>query len=47
MQLVLQDNAHEVVQAEIGSDAVRQYVEHHPDAVLMDITIPEMDDSLR
>jgi two-component system chemotaxis response regulator CheY len=40
---VLQDNGHEVVQAENGADAVRQYVEHRPDAVLMDITMPEMD----
>src|SRR3984893_15604895 len=40
---VLQENGHEVVQAENGLDAVRQYAEHRPDAVLMDITMPEMD----
>src|SRR5688500_16986491 len=40
---VLQDNGHEVVQAENGADAVRQYSTHRPDAVLMDITMPEMD----
>ena len=40
---VLQDNGHEVVQAENGADAVRQYAQHQPDAVLMDITMPEMD----
>ena len=40
---VLQDNGHEVVQAENGADAVRQYSAHKPDAVLMDITMPEMD----
>src|ERR671932_562794 len=40
---VLQENGHEVVQAENGADAVRQYIEHRPDAVLMDITMPEMD----
>jgi two-component system, chemotaxis family, chemotaxis protein CheY len=40
---VLQDNGHEVVQAENGADAVRQYAAHKPDAVLMDITMPEMD----
>ena len=39
---VLQDNGHEVVQAENGADAVRQYSAHKPDAVLMDITMPEM-----
>src|SRR5438552_17765003 len=40
---VLQDNGHEVVQAENGAEAVRQYAQHRPDAVLMDITMPEMD----
>src|SRR5437773_1652226 len=40
---VLQDNGHEVLQAENGADAVRQYAQHHPDAVLLDITMPEMD----
>jgi two-component system chemotaxis response regulator CheY len=40
---VLQDNGHEVLQAENGADAVRQYAKHHPDAVLLDITMPEMD----
>jgi two-component system chemotaxis response regulator CheY len=40
---VLQDNGHEVVQAENGVDAIRQYAEHRPDAVLLDITMPEMD----
>jgi two-component system chemotaxis response regulator CheY len=39
----LQDNGHEVVQAENGAEAVKQYTEHRPDAVLMDITMPEMD----
>jgi two-component system chemotaxis response regulator CheY len=40
---VLQDNGHEVVQAENGLEAVRLYMECRPDAVLMDITMPEMD----
>ena len=40
---VLQDNGHEVVQAENGIEAVRQYAAHRPDAVLLDITMPEMD----
>jgi two-component system chemotaxis response regulator CheY len=40
---VLEANGHEVVQAENGVEAVKQYAEHHPDAVLMDITMPEMD----
>ena len=40
---VLQDNGHDVVQAENGLEAVKQYGVHRPDAVLMDITMPEMD----
>ena len=40
---VLQENGHDVVQAENGLEAVKHYAEHHPDAVLMDITMPEMD----
>ena len=40
---VLQDNGHEVAQAENGREAVTKYAEWRPDAVLMDITMPEMD----
>ena len=40
---VLTDNGHEVAQAENGLEAIKQYVEWKPDAVLMDITMPEMD----
>ena len=40
---VLQDNGHQVEQAENGLEAVKKYVEWRPDAVLMDITMPEMD----
>jgi two-component system chemotaxis response regulator CheY len=40
---VLQEHGHEVLQAENGADAVRKYAEHRPDAVLLDITMPEMD----
>jgi two-component system chemotaxis response regulator CheY len=40
---VLQDNGHEVAQAENGREAVSKYAEWRPDAVLMDITMPEMD----
>ncbi len=40
---VLMDNGHEVAQAENGIEAVKKYAEWHPDAVLMDITMPEMD----
>ena len=39
----LTDNGHEVLQAENGLDAVKKYGEWRPDAVLMDITMPEMD----
>src|SRR6266851_3252085 len=40
---VLQANGHEVAQAENGREAVIKYAEWRPDAVLMDITMPEMD----
>jgi two-component system chemotaxis response regulator CheY len=40
---VLQDNGHEVALAENGREAVEKYAEWRPDAVLMDITMPEMD----
>jgi two-component system chemotaxis response regulator CheY len=40
---VLEEHGHEVLQAVNGADAVRQYAEHRPDAVLLDITMPEMD----
>jgi len=40
---VLEDAGHEVAQAENGVQAVSKYGEWRPDAVLMDITMPEMD----
>ncbi len=40
---VLQDNGHQVMEAENGADAVRKYQQWQPDVVLMDITMPEMD----
>jgi len=40
---VLEDNGHEVALAENGREAVIKYAEWRPDAVLMDITMPEMD----
>ena len=40
---VLQDHGYEVAQAENGLEAVKKYAEWRPDAVLMDITMPEMD----
>ena len=32
-----------IEEAENGAEAVRLYAEHRPDAVLLDITMPEMD----
>jgi two-component system, chemotaxis family, chemotaxis protein CheY len=40
---VLQDEGHEVAEAENGVEAVKKYAEWRPDAVLLDITMPEMD----
>lgn len=40
---MLVGNGHEVVEADNGLNAVSMYSSAHPDAVLMDITMPEMD----
>ncbi len=43
MSKILAEAGHEVIQAENGRDAVEKYTANQPDAVLMDITMPEMD----
>jgi len=40
---MLADHGFTVVEAENGRDAVAKYQEHRPDAVLLDITMPELD----
>ena len=40
---MLTGNGHEVVEADNGAKAVAKYRENRPDAVLMDVTMPEMD----
>jgi two-component system chemotaxis response regulator CheY len=40
---VLSDNGYRVLQAENGREAVALYQKHRPDAVLMDVTMREMD----
>lgn len=40
---LLQEAGHEVIEAATGQAAVDAYVREQPDAVLMDITMPEMD----
>ena len=40
---MLTENGYTVVEAENGRDAVEKYQAHRPDAVLMDITMPELD----
>ena len=40
---ILTEAGYSVVQAENGLDAIEKYKEHRPKAVLMDITMPEMD----
>jgi two-component system chemotaxis response regulator CheY len=40
---LLTDNGFDVIEAENGAQAVKKYQEMHPDAVLLDITMPEMD----
>ena len=43
MSKILTEAGYDVVQAENGLDAVAKYKGSRPDAVLMDITMPEMD----
>ncbi|HVA22937.1 MAG TPA: response regulator [Chloroflexota bacterium] len=40
---LLTENGYDVVEAENGLDAIAKYKESRPDAVLLDITMPEMD----
>jgi two-component system chemotaxis response regulator CheY len=43
MSKILSEAGYEVIQAENGLEAVQKYKASRPDAVLMDITMPEMD----
>jgi two-component system chemotaxis response regulator CheY len=43
MSKILSEAGYEVLQAENGLEAVEKYRASRPDAVLMDITMPEMD----
>ncbi|GBC99744.1 Chemotaxis protein CheY [bacterium HR17] len=43
LRKVLEELGLEVVEAANGAEAVRQFQEHRPDLVLLDITMPEMD----
>ena len=40
---LLREAGHEVIEAATGQAAIDAYVRERPDAVLMDITMPEMD----
>jgi two-component system, chemotaxis family, chemotaxis protein CheY len=40
---LLSDNGFEVAEAVDGSEALEKYKEHKPDAVLLDITMPNLD----
>jgi len=40
---LLREEGHEVIEASNGREAVEMYQAARPDAVLMDITMPEMD----
>jgi two-component system, chemotaxis family, chemotaxis protein CheY len=40
---LLQDNGYETLEASNGIEAVQKYEQYKPDAVLMDITMPDMD----
>jgi len=40
---LLKDNGFDVIEAGNGVEAVQKYTEARPDAVLLDVTMPEMD----
>ncbi len=40
---LVKEMGHEVIEAADGVEAVSMYESHHPDAVLMDITMPNKD----
>jgi two-component system chemotaxis response regulator CheY len=40
---LLQEHGHDVIEAANGREALEMYQQHRPDAVLMDVTMPEMD----
>ena len=40
---LLTENGHEVIEAGTGREAVDQYKNTSPDAVLLDVTMPDMD----
>lgn len=40
---LLTENGYKVIEAENGLQAIQLYQQHKPDAVLLDITMPEMD----
>jgi two-component system, chemotaxis family, chemotaxis protein CheY len=40
---MLTGDGYEVIEAENGQRAIEQYQANHPDLVLMDVTMPEMD----
>jgi two-component system chemotaxis response regulator CheY len=40
---MLTEHGFQILEAENGRDAVNKYTQHRPDAVLMDITMPELD----
>ena len=43
MARLLKGEGHDVVEAENGREAVEQYLAESPDAVFLDVTMPEMD----
>lgn len=43
LSFLLEKNNYEVIQAYNGSDGVNAAIAHHPDVILLDIQLPEMD----
>lgn len=43
LTFLLESNNYEVFQANNGSDGILKAKDHHPDAIILDIQLPEMD----
>lgn len=43
MKLIVESYGYQVIEASDGSEAIDRFKEYHPDLVLMDISLPEID----
>ena len=43
MRLLIEGRGHNVIEAADGGEGVKQAVQHHPDLILMDLSMPSLD----